>query len=184
MVDGVEFGRKIKEIREAKHMSVRQVAIKADMSHSYLSTIENGRRDTIPSKKTLLKMAHGLNMSQNDIFKVAGFLPENIPNELPISSKPSTVSIPIYGRISAGYPEGAKEDIEGHVNIDDSTTIKEFNYNYYLPLPSDKHVWSDDDRYCVLVGWNEFISNPNKFIEKAYEKRTNEYLDSKVRVRP
>ncbi|CAK1250628.1 SOS-response transcriptional repressor LexA (RecA-mediated autopeptidase) (LexA) [Fructobacillus fructosus] len=117
MVDGVEFGRKIKEIREAKHMSVRQVAIKADMSHSYLSTIENGRRDTIPSKKTLLKMAHGLNMSQNDIFKVAGFLPENIPNELPISSKPSTVSIPIYGRISAGYPEGAKEDIDGEIDV-------------------------------------------------------------------
>ncbi|MBS9336445.1 helix-turn-helix domain-containing protein [Fructobacillus papyrifericola] len=118
MVDGVEFGRKIKEIRESKHVSVRQVAIKADMSHSYLSTIENGRRSTIPSKKTLLKIAHGLNVSQDDIFKVAGFVADSPSNELNITGI-NTVSIPIYGRISAGYPEGAKEDIEGHVKIDD-----------------------------------------------------------------
>lgn len=70
------------------------------------------------------------------------------------------------------------------VQIDDSNTIKEFNYNYYLPLDESKHVWSDNDRYCILVKWNDFINEPNKYIDEAYDKRTNEYLNKKVRVRP
>lgn len=38
------------------------------------------------------------------------------------------------------------------VVIDDSTTIKEFHYNYYIPQYT-KCAWSEEDRYCVLVKW-------------------------------
>jgi transcriptional regulator with XRE-family HTH domain len=76
MVDKQEFGEKIKQIRESKNISVRQAAIKADMSHSYLSQIENGLRE-IPSKKVLIKMAKGLRMTETEIFKIAGFIPDD-----------------------------------------------------------------------------------------------------------
>ncbi|MCM3239598.1 TIR domain-containing protein [Heyndrickxia oleronia] len=68
-----------------------------------------------------------------------------------------------------------------YVNINNSTTIKEFSYNYYIP--NNKCAHSEDDRYCVLVKWNNFSKEPNKYIEKAFEKRSNP-IANKVKVYP
>jgi hypothetical protein len=67
------------------------------------------------------------------------------------------------------------------VNINDSTTIKEFSYNYFLP--NDKCSHGEDDRYCVLVKWDDFYKDSEKYIEKAYEKRSDPIAD-KVKVYP
>ncbi|MDN6290993.1 MAG: TIR domain-containing protein [Tetragenococcus koreensis] len=67
------------------------------------------------------------------------------------------------------------------VNINNSTTITEFSYNYYIP--NEKCAWSEDDRYCVLVKWDDFIKTPNDYIHQAYEKRF-EKIAKKTKVRP
>ncbi len=58
------------------------------------------------------------------------------------------------------------------VAIDDNTVIKEFSKNYYLNSHG-KCSYSEDDRYCVLVKWDDFRNSPNYYIEKAYNKRTH-----------
>lgn len=68
-----------------------------------------------------------------------------------------------------------------HVSINNSTVIKEFSYNYYIP--NDKCSWSEDDRYCVLVKWDDFKSEPEKYIDLAFDKRKSE-ISSKTKVRP
>lgn len=65
------------------------------------------------------------------------------------------------------------------VKIDDETTVKEFSYNYYIPHGKCAH--SDDDRYCVLVSWEEFVKEPNKYIEEAFLKRTHP-ISNKIKV--
>lgn len=67
------------------------------------------------------------------------------------------------------------------VNINDSTTIKEFSYNYFIPNEKCSH--SEEDRYCVLVKWDDFCGNPEKYIEQAFQKRY-EPISSKVKVYP
>lgn len=67
-----------------------------------------------------------------------------------------------------------------NVAINDNTVIKEFSENYYLE-PHDGCGWSEDERYCVLVKWDDFIVNPEKYINKAYEKRNTDLYD-KVHV--
>lgn len=69
------------------------------------------------------------------------------------------------------------------VNINNDTTIREFNYNYYLPLSDDKCAWSESDRYCVLVKWDDFVVSPNDYIEKAFNKREDD-IASKIKVYP
>lgn len=69
------------------------------------------------------------------------------------------------------------------VNINNDTTIREFNYNYYLPLSDDKCAWSESDRYCVLVKWDDFVASPNNYIEKAFNKREDD-IASKIKVYP
>ena len=67
------------------------------------------------------------------------------------------------------------------VNINDSTTVSEFSYNYFIP--QNKCAWSEDDRFCVLVKWNDFETDPNKYVEAAFEKRSHP-IANKTKVRP
>ena len=67
------------------------------------------------------------------------------------------------------------------VNVNDSTTIREFSYNYYTQ-PHEGCGWSENERYCVLVKWDDFVAQPEKYIDQAFEKRTSSAA-SKIRIR-
>jgi hypothetical protein len=71
----------------------------------------------------------------------------------------------------------------GHQSIllDNSTTISEFSYNFFIPNGKCSH--SIDDRYCILVKWDDFVSDPGKYIEEAFQKRSTPIAD-KTKVRP
>jgi len=66
------------------------------------------------------------------------------------------------------------------VAINDDTVISEFSYNYYIP--NDKCAHSEEDRYCVLVKWDDFCKEPNKYIDAAFDKRSQP-IAQKVKVR-
>jgi MTH538 TIR-like domain (DUF1863) len=68
-----------------------------------------------------------------------------------------------------------------YVYINDNTTIKEFSYNYYIP--QNKCAWTEDDRFCILVKWEDFVNNPELYIDQAFNKRTNP-ISEKTKVRP
>lgn len=67
-----------------------------------------------------------------------------------------------------------------YVNINDDTVIKEFSENYYLE-PHEGCAWSEDERYCVLVKWDDFINDPEYYINSAFNKRGTD-LSKKVHV--
>lgn len=54
------------------------------------------------------------------------------------------------------------------VNINDDTVIKEFSANYYLR--KEGCAYSEDDRFCVLARYSEFMNDPDKYIDKAFRK--------------
>lgn len=68
-----------------------------------------------------------------------------------------------------------------HVNITTNTVVTEFYYNYFIP--HSKCSWSDDDRFCILVKWDEFLKEPEKYIDMAYNKREHPIAE-KTKVRP
>ena len=55
------------------------------------------------------------------------------------------------------------------VNISDDTVIKEFSANYYLKKDAGC-CYTEAGRFCVLVKYSEFINDPDKYINKAFEK--------------
>lgn len=68
-----------------------------------------------------------------------------------------------------------------YVNINDSTVIREFSENYYVEPHSDC-AWQEDDRYCVLAKWDDFIKDPDVYIEQAFEKRFSP-VAQRIRIR-
>lgn len=68
-----------------------------------------------------------------------------------------------------------------YVAINDSTTIREFSRNYYVE-PHNGCAWSEEDRYCVLVKWEDFLKDPNCFINEAFSKRFSSVAE-KIKIR-
>lgn len=77
-ISNIEFGKRIKELRDKHKYSLRQVSYQSKMdnlpaiSPSYWSLIERGERN-IPKPETLKRMAKGLRVSANEIMELAGY---------------------------------------------------------------------------------------------------------------
>ncbi|WP_316831843.1 TIR domain-containing protein [Pedobacter aquatilis] len=67
------------------------------------------------------------------------------------------------------------------IRLNDTTTIREFWRNYYLPNNKCSHA--DHERYCILVKWDDFIVNPEHYIEQAFLKRSQPIANYTI-VRP
>ncbi|MDK7927651.1 MAG: helix-turn-helix transcriptional regulator [Staphylococcus simulans] len=62
----MKFGQNIKQIRKRMNMSQKELATKMEISQSYLSDIESGRKNL--SIKTVKKLADSLGLSVTDLF--------------------------------------------------------------------------------------------------------------------
>jgi hypothetical protein len=67
------------------------------------------------------------------------------------------------------------------LNVGDETTIREFSANYHIKHNSCH--WTEEDRYCVMVKWEDFIKSADGWIEQAFQKRSHP-IAKKVKVRP
>ena len=71
-MDAIEFGRKIREMRKKKGITLTQLGDKIDLTQSYLSYIENGKKG-MPKPETIKKLAYGLNVSYLHLMELAGY---------------------------------------------------------------------------------------------------------------
>jgi len=63
----IEFGEKIKKMRQSKGLSQSDVANKLGADKSFMSNLENGRKN--PTLKTILKLAKALSVSSDELLK-------------------------------------------------------------------------------------------------------------------
>lgn len=76
------------------------------------------------------------------------------------------------------------------VSVTDNEVIREFGYNYFI-RPNDKCYWAEQDRYAVLVRYEDFMAkngsgiyvNIDSYINKAFEKRDTP-IAARIAVRP
>lgn len=69
--------------------------------------------------------------------------------------------------------------IHNCVAVDDSTTVREFSYNYYVPNGKCSHT--EAERYCVLTSWHSFSNNPSAWIEASFAKRSDP-ISARVKI--
>lgn len=63
----LKIGQRIKELRESKEMSQKDLAYAADLDRSYIASIENGQRNV--SIVNVEKIANALGVSLTTFFK-------------------------------------------------------------------------------------------------------------------
>ena len=60
-----KIGQNIRKCRNAKHMSIEDLAFKAELSKNYMGMVERGER--IPSLESLLKIINALETSADEV---------------------------------------------------------------------------------------------------------------------
>ena len=79
----LNFGQFLRERRLARQMSLRQLALYAGCSDSYLSMLERGKRGKRGATPAfLLRLSKPLRVSYDDLLVVAGYKTENEPKDL------------------------------------------------------------------------------------------------------
>jgi superfamily II DNA or RNA helicase/transcriptional regulator with XRE-family HTH domain len=69
------LGQRIRQLRQERRLTQRQVADAADIDVTYLSKIENGRLEHTPSVKTLLDLAGALAVDELELMSLANKVP-------------------------------------------------------------------------------------------------------------
>ena len=127
MLTNKELGSYLKNIRENKDLSLRQVDYISSISFSHLSMIENGTRK--PTALTLKELAKVYNIDYIDLYEKAGYI--DLAESERLSKNETYINkqaYPLLGTVKGGYDYLVAENIVGHVTIDNNVTDVE---NYY-----------------------------------------------------
>lgn len=179
-----ELGAYLKNIRESLGYSTYDVNKLCDISQSYLSLLENGKRRA--SAIVLKKLAPIYNVSYIELYEKAGYIelieadewdklnkssynktfhddnsvsysiPKATSNVFPIPDTP--IKVPVLGKISAGLPILAVENIEGYEYAPSSYIKKGFDY-FYLRVTGDSMNLKFNDGDIVLVQQQDTLEN-------------------------
>ena len=79
VMEGLEFGVRLKAYREARRVSQSKLAERAEFDHSYVSRLESGAR--MPTRDAVEKLADALELArpeQDALLAAAGFLPRDV----------------------------------------------------------------------------------------------------------
>lgn len=119
-LSNADLGSYLRNLRENKQLSTREVYDLCGVSNSYLSLVENGHRRA--SAIVLKKLAPIYNVNYLKLYEKAGYI-DLIEDEKKSKYKTDilgnlVVSVPLLGTVKAGYDYMARENWEGTVDID------------------------------------------------------------------
>jgi transcriptional regulator with XRE-family HTH domain len=80
----VTFGQTIRQLRQANHLTLRELAAKVGVGFTYLSKIENNKLEEGhgPSEKLIHKLAEELNADEQELLILADKVPDLIRQRL------------------------------------------------------------------------------------------------------
>ncbi len=82
MESNITFGQKLKELRDKKKLSLRDLANQVGLSAGYISQLENNKVNIsgLPSEDNISKLALALDTDETDLALLAGKLSNEITN--------------------------------------------------------------------------------------------------------
>ena len=163
MLSNKELGKYLKDSRNAKGLSLRQVNKISDISYSHLNMIENGKRNVTPALLKNLAKLYGLDYI--DLYEKAGYI-DLIEDEkkdmlkkigaIPLSEI-ETTKIPVLGKVKAGYNYLAQENIIEYIYFNIDGSDKENYYSLYVTGDSMEPLFDDGD--IVIVHKQDDFNN-------------------------
>lgn len=74
----MEFGKRIRQLRKQKELTLRALAEKVGLDFTYLSKVENGRVDYTPSTNKIRNLAQVLGVDELELLNLANKVPPEL----------------------------------------------------------------------------------------------------------
>lgn len=158
-----ELGKYLENSRKQKGLSTYDVNNLTQISQSYISLIEKGKRK--PSAVILKTLAPVYGLDYIDLYEKAGYI-DLIEDEkkdmlkkigaIPLSDI-KTTKIPVLGKVKAGYNYLAQENIIDYIAFNIDGADKENYYALYVIGDSMEPLFDDGD--IVIVHKQDDFSN-------------------------
>ena len=122
MLSKENLGKYLKQIREVKNLSLREVDKLTNISYTHLNMIENGKRNVTPA--LLRNLSQLYNVDYLDLYEKAGYM-DLIEDEKKSKIKTDILGnpvtpIPLLGSVKSGYNYLAQENWIGTVDVETS----------------------------------------------------------------
>lgn len=161
MLSKEELGRYLKQLREAKGLSLREADKLSSISYTHLNMIENGKRNVTPA--LLRNLAQLYNVDYLDLYEKAGYI-DLIEDEKKTKIKTDILGnpvapVPLLGSVKAGYNYLAQENWIGTVDVETSLVGDGKDY-FALKVKGDSMapVFIEDD-IVIIKKQNDCESN-------------------------
>ena len=136
----------LKRLREEKGYSMRALSSKANMSNSYYSEIESGKKK--PSAKILYRLSTALGVNMNVL--LGREVKSDELKDLKPHNSVDVVLIPIVGEVRAGTSMYAQNNIQGYKRVEKSNVNPNKTY-FYLNVIGDSMDKLINENDTVLV---------------------------------
>ena len=163
MLSKEELGKYLRQLRDIKGLSLREVNRLTDISYTHLNMIENGKRNVTPA--LLRNLAQLYNVDYLDLYEKAGYIDliedakkSNIKTD---SLGNPVVPVPLLGVVKAGYDYLAQENWIGTVDVETSLVGDGKNY-FALKVKGDSMAPT-------------FLENDIVIVKKQNDCENNEY---------
>ena len=144
MLSKEDLGMYLRQLRELKGLSLREVDRLSDISYTHLNMIENGKRNVTPA--LLRNLAQLYNVNYLDLYEKAGYIDLIEDEKLKLNDKQV---FPLLGTVKAGYNYLASENIIGYVSIDKQLSDPENYFALKVIGDSMQPVLFEDDIVIV-----------------------------------
>ena len=145
---------RLKFLRTEKGEGLDKIAKYLNVTAQTISNYENEKRDMTPD--TIIKLAEYFHVTTDYLLGKCDSRKGTESNIFPIADSP--ISVPVLGKISAGLPLLAAENIESY-ELAPSSMIKEgFDY-FYLRVNGDSMNLKFNDGDIVLVQKQDDLEN-------------------------
>lgn len=142
------FGEKIRQARKAKKMTQKELAQLINAKHNSISNWENDQNK--PDPDTIELLCGVLDLTPNELLGISD------KNNIPYENYYPTHRIPILGRISAGLPLYADENIEGYT----FTSLNSGAEYFALRVKGDSmNAAGINDGNLIVVRRQDFVEN-------------------------
>lgn len=145
---------RIKFLRTEKGEGLDKLAKYLNVTVQTISNYENEKRDMTPD--TIIKLAEYFNVTTDYLLGKCDSKNATESNIFPIADSP--ISVPVLGKISAGLPLLATENVEGYELAPSSLIKKGFDY-FYLRVNGDSMNLKFNDGDIVLVQKQDNLEN-------------------------
>ncbi len=150
MLSNIELGEFLRETRENKNISLREVEKLTGVGYSHLSMIENGKRNVTPA--LLKNLSKIYQIDYIELYEKAGYIDlaekEKLEEKFSASFN-NKQAFPHLGIVKAGYNYLASENIKGYVTIDKKLADPENYFALTVTGDSMQPILYEDDIIIV-----------------------------------